>query len=304
MFAAEFQDAQRSLDIIADLDPKTRGPNGLGCWMDALVRWVNPTLQRRCLLHLGESEGGADINATVLDACRETGWAVRTTDVPPSEDMFVIDERHAFSVLGRYVDKTVKVGHAEKSGPLINHVRRLWQVAAEATGVPELLYEDLIRSTPPAEAGRIITISATSWDRIISALLNSPTDLRTLPPRRFEELIAELLARDGFDVQLTPQTRDGGCDVFASHRHLGLLYVVECKRWSERNPIGVALVRALYGVVEHQRATAGLLVTTSRFSSTALEFAEPLRYRLSLKDYPQLVEWLRTAGRSNPTLNI
>jgi hypothetical protein len=186
MIAAEFQDARHSVDIVADVDPNTRGPNGLGGWVDALVRWVNPALRRRCVLHLAEQAHPLDVNRNVLDTCRQTGWSVRTTTVAPSDDMFVIDESRAFSVLGRYPENTVKVDHGTgRSDPLISHVQTLWQSGSEAVGIPELLYEDLIRSTSPAEGARIARISLETWDRVIAELLNSPTDLRKLVAKAF-----------------------------------------------------------------------------------------------------------------------
>jgi restriction system protein len=57
--------------------------------------------------------------------------------------------------------------------------------------------------------------------------------------------------------------------------------------------VGVDLVRGLYGVVEAERATAALLVTTSHFTSGAEAFAERIPHRLALKDYDELVAWLR-----------
>ena len=42
-----------------------------------------------------------------------------------------------------------------------------------------------------------------------------PDRLHELHPRRFEELVAELLAREGLDVELTPASKHGGRDVLA-----------------------------------------------------------------------------------------
>lgn len=81
-----------------------------------------------------------------------------------------------------------------------------------------------------------------------------------MDPRKFEELIAELLRAKGYEVELTPRTRDGGFDILAIKKgDLGsALTLVECKRYAETNKVDVGIVRGLYGVVEEKRATQGL----------------------------------------------
>lgn len=56
-------------------------------------------------------------------------------------------------------------------------------------------------------------------------LIENGHSLYNLEPRQFEELIADLLDRDGWKVILTPQSRDGGVDVIAERRDplLGLV---------------------------------------------------------------------------------
>jgi len=119
--------------------------------------------------------------------------------------------------------------------------------------------------------------------------------------RKFEELVAELLNRDGFDVELTPPSRDRGVDIYArrSERLGPVLYLVECKRFSPQRPIGPDLVRGLYGVVERERATRGILATTSFFTAGArLEADGDLAYRLSLKDATEMSNWIRASRHS------
>jgi len=122
-----------------------------------------------------------------------------------------------------------------------------------------------------------------------------PDDLLRLSPREFERLIAELLARDGYEVELTPETRDGGFDIVAVKRAgiaVPQLCLVECKRYSHVKRVGVQPVRQLYGVVSEQNASAGLVVTSSFFTSPALAFQQRVGHRLGLRDYESLKAWL------------
>ena len=119
-----------------------------------------------------------------------------------------------------------------------------------------------------------------------------------LSPRQYEEVVAELLSRRGYSVELTPMSRDGGCDIYAAKKDSvgSFLYLVECKRYAPDNRVGVGLVRQLHGVVQQNRATAGILATTSFFTRDAKEFADDVKWQLSLRDYISMTEWLQESG--------
>lgn len=129
---------------------------------------------------------------------------------------------------------------------------------------------------------------------IFGLLTREPKLLRELPPRKFEEIVAELLERQGYTVELTPASKDGGFDMYAAKKEgLGqFLYLVECKRYVPPNKVGVGIIRSLYGVVQAMRATAGVVVTTSFFTAGAEKYSSDLKHQLSLKDYVALQKWL------------
>jgi hypothetical protein len=130
--------------------------------------------------------------------------------------------------------------------------------------------------------------------RLITYLARYPEFLREIDPRKFEEIVAEIFHKKGFSVTLTPRTRDGGKDIYAlQHGIFGSqLLIIECKRYSSTNKVGVELVRGIYGVKMAERATAAMLITTSYFTKAAIDFASPLKYELSLKDFNDLKNWL------------
>ncbi len=97
--------------------------------------------------------------------------------------------------------------------------------------------------------------------------------LLDITPREFEHLVERLYAAMGYATELTPATRDGGRDVIATITAPGSrqrLYV-ECKQY--RDPVAVEFTRALIGVVGVDRATKGVVVTTSDFTPDARKFA-------------------------------
>jgi len=148
-----------------------------------------------------------------------------------------------------------------------------------------------------AEHGHVRADIAAVSDQFLQRLHDSPDLLYELTPRGFEQLVAELLGRLGYEVTLTPPSKDGGKDIYAARKdHLGaFLYIVECKRYSPGNPVGVGLIRQLHGVVQAEQATAGILATTSFFTRGAKEFQKTIGFQISLKDYLGVKEWLQAA---------
>jgi restriction system protein len=131
-------------------------------------------------------------------------------------------------------------------------------------------------------------------DEVLRYLHRYPEKMNQLTPRQFEEFIAELLVRQGYEIQLTPITRDGGKDIYAARRDaLGtFLYVVECKKNSPVRPVDVGVVRQLYGVVQEERVSGGIIATTSYFSKDAKKFCDRVKYQVNLKDYVDIQKWL------------
>jgi hypothetical protein len=132
-------------------------------------------------------------------------------------------------------------------------------------------------------------------EELIRYLASHPAILHSLDPRLFEELIGELFRDLGYEIIVTPRSRDGGVDIRAIQKSsVGtVLYLVECKRYGPERPVGVEIVRKLYGVVAAEHASCGVLATTSYFTADAKEFAKRIQYQLSLRDYNDLTNWLR-----------
>lgn len=161
---------------------------------------------------------------------------------------------------------------------------------APLSDVYPLLYSFGSGSADP----KLIHAVASVNDELIRYLAKHPELLYALSPRRFEELVAELLRAQGFEPTLTPPTRDGGRDILAARSDaLGsLLYLVECKRYAPSNKVGVDVVRGIYGVACAERATKGIIVTTSSFTKDAIAFASPLKLEIGLHDFESLKLWL------------
>lgn len=144
------------------------------------------------------------------------------------------------------------------------------------------------------EAGSSIVLATTTLSEGLIQLYRDPQALRQIDRRLFEELVAEIFEGFGYKVELTAKTKDGGRDVIAVGMpdHIQVKYLIECKRPDPGNAIGVGIVRQLLGVVEDERATKGILVATTYFSPDAKALEARNKWRLELKEYEQIVEWI------------
>lgn len=129
---------------------------------------------------------------------------------------------------------------------------------------------------------------------LIKKAKEDPRIILSFSPREFEEMVCELLDKQGYNVKLTKQTRDGGKDIIVVQKSiLGEFCIyVECKKYDTSRPISVSLVRELYGTVMVDNATAGMIITTSHFTKDAKDYTEQIKHRMTLKDYNDLVQEL------------
>ncbi len=276
-----------SVDIVARSYDRFFG----GHFKDAFTL-VDSRLQLRCVLNFTPQN---EEQKNLVKSLEKHGWYFRVHTNLASADTIIVDGEYTVVATNNILSQNerVEVHYSEDlefCSKTHQHFNYLWDKSVE------VIYEDLFASSIPSVQQQILTTGTEYWNELLSKLIHNPHNLFTMQPRKFEELVAELLTREGFSVTLTPATRDGGRDILASNRnYLGEhLYLVECKRYASNRPVDVSLVRTLYGVVEAERASAGLLVTTSYFTKDAVKFRETIRHRMGLRDYNELVTWLHS----------
>ena len=108
---------------------------------------------------------------------------------------------------------------------------------------------------------------------VLGALDQRP-NLMELSPRDFESLITNLFEKMGLETRQTQASRDGGVDCVAYDPRpiFGGKVVIQAKRY--KNTVGVSAVRDLYGTMQNEGASKGILVTTSGYGKSSFDFAE------------------------------
>jgi len=146
---------------------------------------------------------------------------------------------------------------------------------------------------PVSNEKPIIQVVSFVEQRLIEELHKHPDLFKDMDRRRFEEIVAELFDGFGYAVELTKRTRDGGKDVIAIKRaEVDVRFLISCKRTDPGNPVRVGAVRELHSVKESERATKGIIATTTHFTQDARLLVEKHQWELELRDFEAVKEWV------------
>ncbi len=182
-----------------------------------------------------------------------------------------------------------------KSFPIVEYLQRNYDLGesgdTEADPATSENNEEISAESKPS---LILLNDALRVRSIISAIHQDNEEIFKIRPRDFEEVIAELFRSQGFQIELTKQTKDGGYDIIAI-QELGSFnnrYLVECKRYAKNRPVGIEIVRSFMDVIDQNDSNKGIICTTSYFSPEVVKRQLATPYGLELRDRIQLLEWV------------
>lgn len=111
-------------------------------------------------------------------------------------------------------------------------------------------------------------------DRILENILNNN-------PLFFERLVVDLLLKMGYGEfrpdagRTTSATRDGGIDGIINEDRLGLDKIaIQAKRYDKSNKIQRTALQSFVGALMGKNVTKGVFITTSSFTSGAIDYAK------------------------------
>ncbi len=160
-----------------------------------------------------------------------------------------------------------------------------------------------ILSTHSEPSSSILVDFNSISDELIRHLAKRPSDIHQINWSTFERLTKKILEELGYSVMHTKLTKDGGVDLWALHQtDLGeIMYAIDVKKYAPNKILGPEPVRAIYGVAELNNASAGMIITTARFGPAALELSRQYRYRISLRDFDGVMDWIKIVASKYKT---
>lgn len=136
----------------------------------------------------------------------------------------------------------------------------------------------------------------TAYETIRGSLADEILDVvKNCSPSFFENLVVDLLLRMGYGGSRIEAGRaigrsgDEGIDGVINEDRLGLdVIYIQAKRWE--NTVGRPEIQKFAGALQGQKASKGVFITTSDFSSDAQRFAESVGTKIVLIPGTQLAE--------------
>ena len=115
------------------------------------------------------------------------------------------------------------------------------------------------------------------------------TSIKSATPTFFERLVLDLMLKMGYggsrekSGMLTSAGADGGIDGIINEDQLGLdVIYLQAKRWE--NTVGRPEIQKFVGALHGRRARKGVFLTTSSFSSEAIDYASNIDSKVVLID--------------------
>lgn len=229
--------------------------------------------------HISEREQKANFDSTCYQICLRT-----------LHELFEADEHNNFDRIlfngsATYVDRTT--GRDTTSCIMSVLVKRTDFEAIDLSRVdPKACFKSLkgvsaaslsaLAAIPPVmelnkEDRRFIEA------RSATGGLSEATNLASMDWGDFEHLVRELFEKEfasrGGEVKITQASADGGVDAVAFDPDpiTGGKIVIQAKRYTRT--VGVSAVRDLYGTMQHESASRGILITTADYGPDAYQFA-------------------------------
>jgi len=99
------------------------------------------------------------------------------------------------------------------------------------------------------------------------------TGFSHIAPLQFERLFQQIFLVFGFKASLTRVTGDEGIDIKLNTPD-GQNGIVQCKRYAQQSSVSARDIREFLGAMVHSSSQFGYYVTTTNFSTQAIEFSK------------------------------
>jgi restriction system protein len=156
------------------------------------------------------------------------------------------------------------------------------------------------REHPDDGAAVHLLIRSISHD-FATMVAKNPSVLDHLEWRDLERMMARVMEGLGFDVTLTPPSKDGGKDLIlkCTAKRGNESYIVELKHWRSGKQVGKRFVSDFMHIIVQESRPGGLFLSTSGYAKDTFEgLNEFTRQRLRLGEQSKIVLLAQTYVRA------
>ena len=129
-----------------------------------------------------------------------------------------------------------------------------------------------------------LEVLESAYKQVTATLASQLMDeVMKLTPFEFERLVVKLLLKMGYGSGIdgaglvTQASNDGGIDGVIKEDQLGFSQIyIQAKQWAVDQTVGKPEIQKFVGALQGQQAQKGLFITTAKFSSGALQYANNL----------------------------
>ncbi|MCT4486789.1 restriction endonuclease [Levilactobacillus parabrevis] len=277
-----------------------RGKHGLPTW-DALAPLVLKIAKQRLEWH------GRELKIKTADSL-ELPEKLRKLTYDDSNHRSIIEDRAGWAVgelntagllkrTRRGYYKITELGEKLlREGTAINreaiHKQPLYQQHERELEERKLRSAEIVSVDAEPTAVSKLTQQAAAYNaEVATSLLRQ---IRESEPEFFENLVVTLLGAMGYrgpngSAWVTQRTNDGGIDGVINQDALGTSTVyVQAKKYGEGNKVQRPAIDSFYGALSRNHADRGVFITTSSFSTKAIDTARG--FSIVLVDGIQLTE--------------
>ncbi|TIR28291.1 MAG: restriction endonuclease [Mesorhizobium sp.] len=223
----------------------------------------------------------SDLMDAFVRFCKSDNKVTENREIDPSSLMSEMFERHG-SIGGEMALELIKGINRDMH-------RSAW------TSIRNIEWRDTVELDGLFKSAGLETMHAKFFDqRYVDYLSQNFDKVDDMHWRKFEGFTAEFFEREGFHVRLGPGSNDDGVDlrVYPSDADPTQppMILVQCKR--QKAKIEKALIKSVYADVLHEKASSGLIVTTSTLSPGAEATRTARSYPIEAADRATLRTWI------------
>jgi restriction system protein len=201
------------------------------------------------------------------------------------------------------LDMSVAMNRLSLLRSVLNKNIKYEKIFEELPSAPPLLVSSVVIPDSKTTQGVLIKATSLAWSIIVERLSKDWDLAYSIPPDKWEEIVAGAYVNAGFEVVLTPRSGDDGRDVIATTKGIGCIKIVgSVKAYKPGHLVSHEHVREMIGVLAAEPdASKAIITTTSDFAPRIKinpRVAAFLPTRLELVNGGELQKWLSDLAKN------